>query len=121
MRAAASLLNPFDWRLVAAGPEVVTTVVDPGSAVFAGHYPARPVVPGVCLLDLMQRVVRERGLCADPAVFGVRRARFRDAVLPGDTLEVTVTRDGPGLAGATVRTARGIACTAVFVLPGGAR
>ena len=76
--------------------EHLATVVDPGSPVFRGHFPGRPVVPGVCLIDLVDRAARSAGL-ATGALLGVGRARFTRAVLPGDRLDVTLTRDGDTL------------------------
>ena len=46
MRAATDLLSPFRWELTVTAPDTVTTVVDTDAAVFAGHYPGRPVVAG---------------------------------------------------------------------------
>lgn len=67
---------------------------------FVGHYPGRPIMPGVLILEAMAQV---GGLAAYPAedfagkvplFAGVERARFRKVVVPGDQLriEATVTR-----------------------------
>jgi 3-hydroxyacyl-[acyl-carrier-protein] dehydratase len=85
---------PFDWRFTEVtrdGPAyVLTTVVDPDSAVFAGHFPGRPVVPGVCLVDLVDRAARVAGVASGPPA-AVDRARFTDVTLPGDRLVVRLT------------------------------
>ncbi len=67
---------------------------------FVGHYPGRPIMPGVLILEAMAQI---GGLAAYPAeefagkvplFAGVESARFRRVVQPGDQLriEATVTR-----------------------------
>jgi 3-hydroxyacyl-[acyl-carrier-protein] dehydratase len=66
---------------------------------FEGHFPARPVMPGVLIIEAMAQtsavlVVRTMGLVDhDLLVYfmSVDRARFRRIVTPGDQLELHVT------------------------------
>jgi len=63
---------------------------------FQGHFPGRPIMPGVLILEAMAQTA---GLCfnEDPACkeyiyyyAGIDRARFKRPVLPGDRLEIDV-------------------------------
>lgn len=91
-------------------------------AVFQGHFPGNPVLPGVFILEAMAQTGAIALLTLDQfkgrtAFFGgVKSAKFRRVVRPGDTLEIKVTleklkdRIGVGKAIATVDGEK--ACTA---------
>jgi 3-hydroxyacyl-[acyl-carrier-protein] dehydratase len=60
---------------------------------FQGHFPHRPVMPAVYMLEVMAQVgallcYREEDPPQDVAFVGVNEARFRRPVVPGDTLEI---------------------------------
>ncbi len=65
---------------------------------FQGHFPERPIMPGVLLLEVMAQVggVLARKTSAGdgrPTVFltGIEKAKFRRPVVPGDQLRVEVS------------------------------
>ena len=67
---------------------------------FPGHFPHRPVMPGVLQIEAMAQVaaiscIEPNGPKMDVAIAGVNNARFRRPVVPGDTLEITaeITKD----------------------------
>ena len=69
--------------------------------VFQGHFPSRPVFPGVLIIEAMAQLGAVLVLRRFPAekrlafFAGIDKARFKRAVVPGDRmdLEVKVVRD----------------------------
>jgi len=67
---------------------------------FQGHFPTRPVMPGVLIIEAMAQtaavlVVHTLGPEAEGKLvyfMSVDNARFRKPVFPGDSLEVRVTK-----------------------------
>jgi 3-hydroxymyristoyl/3-hydroxydecanoyl-(acyl carrier protein) dehydratase len=76
---------------------------------FAGHFPWRPIVPGVVLLDkLVQAVTASGGV----RVAGIASAKFLSPVGPGATVEFSWAR------GATAALRFDIACAGAAVATG---
>lgn len=96
--------------------------VSAGEPMFQGHFPQMHVMPGVLILEAMAQVggvailslPENRGKIA--LFGGVKNARFKRKVIPGDVLEmecVLTKRRGPVGIGTCRATVNGeIACTA---------
>jgi 3-hydroxyacyl-[acyl-carrier-protein] dehydratase len=86
------------------GREVRSVALVPReSTIFEGHFPTYPLMPGVLLTECMAQTVgwlisAITGFSAMPILVGVREAKFRTTVHPGDALEFAgqVVHEGSG-------------------------
>jgi 3-hydroxyacyl-[acyl-carrier-protein] dehydratase/UDP-3-O-[3-hydroxymyristoyl] N-acetylglucosamine deacetylase/3-hydroxyacyl-[acyl-carrier-protein] dehydratase len=71
---------------------------------FPGHFPGRPIMPGVLIIEAMAQtggvlVFKSGGPTGKPVVFmtGIEEARFRKPAVPGDQLrfEIEVLKKRP--------------------------
>ncbi|MFF8500073.1 3-hydroxyacyl-ACP dehydratase FabZ family protein [Streptomyces anulatus] len=111
VRAGIEVLDrDEDGRATAARAGIAAT-----EPVFAGHYPHFAIFPGVCVLECVHRAATDGDGAPAPAdLAAVESARFSGAVLPGDTLDITLRwrRTEHGLrCDATTATGRGKSAT----------
>jgi len=67
---------------------------------FQGHFPGHPIMPGVLIIEAMAQTAAVCAVCsfdqenADKLVYfmKIEEARFRKPVVPGDVLELSVTK-----------------------------
>jgi len=75
-------------------PQPSRMVLPAGDPVFAGHFPDRPIVPGVLILAHVQAQLARRGL----RLCELRSAKFHATTGPGEVLEFHVTHSGRDVA-----------------------
>ncbi|MFJ9178079.1 3-hydroxyacyl-ACP dehydratase FabZ family protein [Streptomyces sp. NPDC102360] len=103
--SAATPLGALE--LIRTGPGGAATVFDAplDDPVVAGHYPGFPVLPGVYLIETVDRTVRqwaEDRTAEDRTAVeltAMDRCRFHHPVYPGDRVfaDVTIDQDADGL------------------------
>lgn len=95
---------PFLWvdKIISfAGDTIITEKMIPKDLdVFAGHYPANPIMPGVLLCEaifqsgalLMGKMSQapDADMPAVPVLTRINNAKFKRNVLPGDTVQMKV-------------------------------
>jgi 3-hydroxyacyl-[acyl-carrier-protein] dehydratase len=94
--------DPFLWidEVVEITPNriVARKFVDPGLDVFRGHYPGKPVLPGVLMCEasmqagavLIAKQTEPVPAGQVPVATRINNVKFKQMVRPGDTLEIEV-------------------------------
>jgi 3-hydroxyacyl-[acyl-carrier-protein] dehydratase len=89
-------------RVIAVEPGISVTAikcVSVNEPQFQGHFPGKPIMPGVLITEAFAQVSGLVALTEDPDRAGARfyllgldRIRFRKVIIPGDRVEITATK-----------------------------
>jgi len=92
MRDSIGAARMVDPRQNAEGATALEFKFGPEDPTFTGHFPGRPILPGVFQLE-MARVAAEFVLKSSLSVQEIRKAKFQRPIFPGETvrLELTIT------------------------------
>jgi 3-hydroxyacyl-[acyl-carrier-protein] dehydratase len=84
---------------------------------YAGHFPGRPILPGVVLLDMALRALAARQVPESSAA-EVRSAKFPSPVEPGEALSLRYAETARGVFRFEVRAGERVAASGVLALTG---
>jgi 3-hydroxyacyl-[acyl-carrier-protein] dehydratase len=78
---------------------VAWMLLDPEDAIFAGHFPARPIVPGVLIIEavgqaaaVMMAASVDQGTIGNALLAAVNRFKFLKPVTPGQKVRIETTK-----------------------------
>ena len=80
----------------AAAAHVVRCAVPVDHPSFAGHFPGRPILPGVLLLAEVMEALRTLGDAVAVGGCEIASAKFLSPVAPGDELTITLNVSSSG-------------------------
>lgn len=83
-------LTAMDVRPTPQGGHSTRVVVDGRSPWFEGHFPNRPILPGLGLLALVVQAARTGLARPDIRLHRAVKVRFKGVVLPGDELSLSL-------------------------------
>lgn len=119
-------MTPECWHTMIdsreSGPETMVAefAIRADSPWFSGHFPGRPILPGVAILAMAAETIRffAGKRQQQVRIAGLKRVRFKLPVKPEDPVTVTLSRDGSGKPDAAyafeVRVGDEIACAGVM-------
>lgn len=98
-------------RLIPGQEALAVFFADPALDIFAGHFPEKPVFPGVLVIEAMAQAADimllslEKYQGKTPFLLGLGKADFRRPVLPGSVLEIhaSLLADKPEMGAAVCR------------------
>lgn len=74
---------------IAEGEFDVSVVLHASHPIYVGHFPGKPVVPGVCTLTVIKEILGK--ICLRKVVFSsIKECKYVSALLPKEDIGITV-------------------------------
>ncbi|HEV2691465.1 MAG TPA: hypothetical protein VG347_01065 [Verrucomicrobiae bacterium] len=89
IRDSISAARKAGPTLLADGAQAFEFAFSPDDPVFAGHFPNRPILPGIFQLEIVRMAaewIQNRPL----AVSEIAKAKFQRPIVPGETLKLSL-------------------------------
>ncbi len=96
--------------------QVIALPIAADHPAYIGHFPGRPILPGVVLLDVALRVLVVKHGC-EIADGQIQSAKFLGPVLPGEPLALHYTPSSPGNFHFEIRSHNRSVARGIFNLP----
>lgn len=99
-----------------AGGLVAEAAAAPDSPWFSGHFPGEPILPGIAQLSMVLETLRAAA-GRKMRITGLRRVRFKQAVRPGERLNIYIQPNGKSTASHSFQIKIGddIACSGTLI------
>ena len=102
------LKDLFSFYKIETTGDIITADIElnPEHSIFQGHFPGRPVLPGVCMMQMVKALI-EQGLGRKTKLIQANEVKFLSLVIPAEgkhiQMQLTINVDSHSLITANAR------------------